>query len=775
MFSWRRSKANSQRHNEPDSHPFDSLSALPPIVTASNSCDTNGENENAENVSITISRLPTTPEGLRPRRATCFVQRDLGLSSNAWDPQKPLPSVTQLPPHLSASWSTQGVISSGSSGGFYSHAHSGSRGDAQSPHLLPGQARTAVGAIVAMNMAPEPNGDFSEGRNSQEEDHRWQPDWDAARDRTLHDDDEEEESPDQMDGHEYFALDENAQDALRVPVPDPKTNRSLIDSPISKASSFAGSPSSRANLFYHQGERVMISENNINTSFSSQARLINTANTSFASRARQMNSESAGAYDFTPLVDGPEVIFSSMEHMTNMSAMSQSALDQESHIFEPDSNFYLMNEDYVPSPEYAQLDRALRKSKSVNQRQAKEELIVSTVGRLQDNLSLIAEVQAAGGPPVGMGDWFMHNPLNTEGFLSGISEEKRAKITKIFTQILDEMENMNLEELIPSPSKIRLSDESHNDLRDSIEFCRRLVKIAVSKSEHSGCQRGGWRMHDHVRCSLGIVHPETPEVARGGDTSVFSLPSGCDETPMTSNVSLTTTITSALTTPNGRKGGKLKPFVDGLMLRRTIEIFCALLEKLARSCHAILNGSRKSENKWHLSSQDSIRITEEIKRTYLQLLAIETHDLHTLVDSFLYQAIPLAITHEEVQEVLDDRPKGAFVLPPPPSMDRDTFIQPLIIESSSSEEQPDVPPVPLQCSERHLFSPSTEDMRTLSPVDGYLSDEEGYDDLRRQVGSADYDDASEKREEPPKMERAPGTPSIHPSLVGMGLTSPTSI
>lgn len=757
MFSWKRDKTSSQSPEEQDRSRYESLSSLPPVVTASNSCDTFGVNDDSENIKITISKLPTTPEGLRPRRANSCIQRDLGLLGQKWETQNRPPSISQLPPRLSSSWSTQGVISSGSSGGPYSHAHSGSRGVAQSPHLLPGQARTAVGALVAMNVAPEEN------QRSYEERYRWTPDWGSISHQPLND----EESPDPANEIEYFAFDEKAQDNTRIPIPDPNTNRSFIDSPISKASSLAGSPSSRANMFYHRSERTKFPENsNINTSFSSQARLINTANTSFVSRAMQMNSETMGAYDFTPLVDGPEVILSSLEHLTNMSAMSQSALDQESHILEADSHFCLMNEDYFPSPQYAHLDDALRKSKCENQRHIKEELIISTIGRLQDNVSFISKMQVSGGLQTGMDDWFMHKPLDSEGLLTGFSEEKRAAITIMLTQIMDEMDHATPDE-----------NGTHCDLRDSINFCRKLVMVAVSQSEVPGHQRREWRMYDHVKSCLGIVHPETPEVARGGDTSVFSLPSGCDETPMTSNVSLTTTITSAVTTPNGRKSGKMKPFVDGLILRRTIDIFCTLMEKLTLSCHALLNRSTKSE-KLHVGSEASIRVTEEIKRIYLQLLAMETHDLHSLVDSFVYHAVPLAITHEEVQEGLDDRPKGNFVLPPPPSLGQGgSSMQPLIIESSSSEEE-DVPSRPFQCPERDLFSPSTEDMRTLKPTDGYFTDEEDcYDDLRRQVGSGDHDDVSETREGPPRNVNnvAPGTPSIHPSLLKMGLTSPTSI
>ncbi len=740
-FSWRRDKADSHSQKGENLSPSEALSSLPPLVAASKSCDTFGENDDAEhinNINITFSRLPTTPEGLRPRRANAFIKRDLGLSNHQWEPRNKPPAISQLPPRLSASWSTQGVLSSGSSGGPFSQAHSGSRGVAQSPHLMPGHARTAVGALVAMNIAPEQN------PQTNEEIYRWTPDWGSVGHHPLND----EESADLA--KEYYALDDTMQNDARIPVPDPNTNRSFVDSPISKASSLAASPSSRANIFYHGREKAKMSENfNINASFSSQVRLIHATNTSFASRSLQMNSETMGAYDFTPLVDGQELILSSLDHFTNMSAMSQSALDQESQFFEPETDLNTMNEDYFPSSQYANLDHALRKSKSENQRHAKEELILSSIQRLQDNIPLITEIQSRGGLQAGMDNC---RQVDHEGLLVGFSEDNRTTIAEILAKLADEMDYAATNE-----------NETHHDLHDSILFCKKLVTNAVSQSEVTEYQRGGWRIHDYVKNCLGMVHPETPDVVRGGDTSVFSLPSGCDETPMTSNVSLTTTITSAVTTPNGRKNGKMKPFVDGLVLRRTIDIFCTLLEKLTQSCHTLLEKWGTSKQ-WHAGSEVLIRVTEEIKRTYLQLLAMELADLHSLVDSFVYHAAPLAIPHEEPLFEVDERPNG-FVLPTLDSCRR-------MVALSCREEGVPRP-------ERDLFSPSTEDMRTLP--NGYATDEdseeeEDDDDLRRQIGSQDHDDEDAgTREGPPPTSTAPGTPSIHPSLMKMGLTSPSSI
>ncbi|GAX21815.1 hypothetical protein FisN_30Hh014 [Fistulifera solaris] len=734
-FLWRRDEPKLDSRGVVGRSTSEALSSMPPLVAASKSCDTFGENDDAEQIKITLTRLPTTPEGLRPRRANTFVRRDLGLSDHNWElPNRP-PAISQLPPRLSASWSTQGVLSSGSSGGPFSRAHSGSHGVAQSPHLIPGHARTAVGALVAMNVAPEQN------PQSTEEMYRWTPDWGFVENPPRND----EASPDLA--NEYYALNDTVQNESRLPVPDPSTNQSFVDSPISKASSLAASPSSRAHLFYHGREKTKMSENtNVNTSYSSQVRLIHAANTSFASRALQMNSETMGAYDFTPLVDGQELILSSLDHFTNMSAMSQSALDQESQLFEPETSLSMMNEDFFPSSQYANLDHALRKSKSENQRHAKEELILSSIQRLQDNVDLVTEVQARGGLQAGM-DSCKH--YDHEGLLTGFSEDSRATIATILEQLAEEMDHAATDE-----------NETHHDLRDSILFCKKLVTNAMPQSGVPEHLRGTWRIHDHVKNCLGMVHPETPDVVRGGDTSVFSLPSGCDETPMTSNVSLTTTITSAVTTPNGRKNGKMKPFVDGLVLRRTIDIFCTLLEKLTQSCHTLLDKWGTSKQ-WHAGSEVSIRVTEEIKRTYLQLLAMEIADLHSLVDCFVYHASPLAIPYEDDKLFeVDQRPNG-FVLP-----SLDSYRRMVTLKEEG---------VP----ERDLFSPSTEDMRTLP--NGYATDEDSAeeeedDDLRRQTGSQDHDDEDAgTREGPPPANTAPGTPSIHPSLMKMGLTSPSSI
>jgi hypothetical protein len=305
-------------------------------------------------------------------------------------------------------------------------------------------------------------------------------------------------------------------------------------------------------------------------------------------------------------------------------------------------------------------------------------------------------------------------------------------------------------------------------LREALFFCRTAVQMAVPVSEkEQGFDKmsiepqGRWQFLDGLRATIGIIPPESPETVRGGDTSVFSLPSDSAETPMASNVSLTTTITSAVTTPFKDRARRQKSAPNGLQLRRTIEILSTILHKMAVACVGLSNINSEP---WNLGAEASIRLTEDIKRNYLQLLAVKQEDVKALVNAFELYLPPLTITREVSTDAEDDDfpPQGSQamtqILPPPPVLMR---AAPSWVHSRVQVlEDTDSRVLPAPCNRRtsrtpyresDLFSPATDDMQTKNSIErddnGYM---EEYDDLRRTVGSNDYCDDEECRDGPPE-------------------------
>lgn len=211
---------------------------------------------------------------------------------------------------------------------------------------------------------------------------------------------------------------------------------------------------------------------------------------------------------------------------------------------------------------------------------------------------------------------------------------------------------------------------------------------------------------------------------------MFSLPSE-STTPHTSNMSMSSSITTMLS-PTRRSR---KHMVENASsIRRITEIVGTLLQKMTIACNKIIH------------KHDVVRAIEEVKRNYLQLLALNRGDLTNFVDGFILEeghgenkepvSIVRQVSHDE-NEIL---PKV------PPSLGL------YFLESSRQ----------LMCefeldeSKGAMFSPNSDDMRTATVVedDAYdVDDEFEYDDLRRTIGSNDYDGGEMAREGPDQIDR----------------------
>lgn len=258
-----------------------------------------------------------------------------------------------------------------------------------------------------------------------------------------------------------------------------------------------------------------------------------------------------------------------------------------------------------------------------------------------------------------------------------------------------------------------------------------------------------WRCLPGLRSSLGFEEiPESPTTVRGGDTSLFSLPeSEHDTTPHTSNVSLTTTITSAwspLKQTSTRRN-------ESSHLRRTVEAAATLFDRLSAACSKLVQISTPSDT--------SIRAAEEIKRIYLQLISIHPDDMKALIDSFQLDLPPLQISRTVSadcdEQRADIRQSSSLGLPPPVPLTRSRGAlirnpaQEIVARSLGIRfEAPKVNLIPDEEEGHNLFSPTTVDMKSIE------ESRDEVEDVRRTVGSFDREDNGE-RDRPPVDEREP--------------------
>lgn len=134
-----------------------------------------------------------------------------------------------------------------------------------------------------------------------------------------------------------------------------------------------------------------------------------------------------------------------------------------------------------------------------------------------------------------------------------------------------------------------------------------------------------------------MEEPKSPDTLRGGDTSLFSLPSesATATTPHTSNVSVTTTITSAFSPEKAEVIQKKK-------LRQTLETVVMLFDRLGKCCNKLIAETFSS-------SSNAVMAAEEITRIYLQIHTISISNLESLVDSFELDMLAQSHAHHQPQ------------------------------------------------------------------------------------------------------------------------------
>ena len=353
------------------------------------------------------------------------------------------------------------------------------------------------------------------------------------------------------------------------------------------------------------------------------------------------------------------------------------------------------NQSILDSSYYS--DRSIQKSKARSQRRQNEDLIVSALERLQDNIHLISEVEnllkldggisgeknnpkehVSSSQQPSMYDWFVPTSFNIEGILTGFSETKRYLILDRIDLFLNDFINA-IEEGYDS------SDFTIQNIQEAVVFCKVLVQMAIPENEKEDSSLQGtdgigrWYFRAGMREMIGILSSKHSGTPRRGecDLSLFSLPEeendNCD-TPMTSNLSIgASTLTTIVNEYDNKYGSATKPqhafgtsialkqqqhpylqlHYNGLYLRQAIQMFTTGIQKMTMACSALSQIKGESMN---ISS--FIHVANQIREAYVQLISLSQRDLKSIVDAFEFELDTEATYadhfEEEICEIIDD-------------------------------------------------------------------------------------------------------------------------
>ena len=120
------------------------------------------------------------------------------------------------------------------------------------------------------------------------------------------------------------------------------------------------------------------------------------------------------------------------------------------------------------------IGEALQRRKQQNQRLEKEKIVLEVVARLRDNLDLVHDIEAS---------CSTKSQTDPENLLVGFSAERRTRLLSSIDSILSDMPVIEAEDFMLSPTKAQILSTSHNSLDQALCFCRSLVLNAVPQHE----------------------------------------------------------------------------------------------------------------------------------------------------------------------------------------------------------------------------------------------------------------------------------------------------
>ncbi|KAL3904205.1 MAG: hypothetical protein SGILL_010156, partial [Bacillariaceae sp.] len=187
--------------------------------------------------------------------------------------------------------------------------------------------------------------------------------------------------------------------------------------------------------------------------------------------------------------------------------------------------------DDVAGQEQQSDDKALNLLKAQNQRRMKENCLLSTIERLSHDLELLQEVSLTM-------DKSNKCPSPRNHLFLGLQQPNQETLRREMEKFLFEL-SMS-------------SQVSGDDIEPlAIRFCLSVMEksMQTKQKKDDRLPKPPWKSLPGLRSALGLKEdPLSPPTVRGGDSSLFSLPSDSananDDTPHTSNVSMATTITT---------------------------------------------------------------------------------------------------------------------------------------------------------------------------------------------------------------------------------------
>jgi hypothetical protein len=362
-FAWRKANTSNQAHTSSKHHEQD----ISPGVSASSSGETTTLSKQASEDSLFENvPPPQTPEALRRRNTPDEIRRELGISKRLNWEREPRASCigpgacSMLPPMMMSCGSPMKETSS-----FYSRNSSRSTYVAESPNLKVGQAKTAVGSLLAMT---EDNTHVSFHESTKDPIRLHQESSILPPRAWLEDHRTIEEANDFSIELPYEALNDSKNHHL-----SPMKNQQGFqrpESPSDDESSIHASPSSN-----HWRNSMPAPHQHPETSFT-------------RGFLNAEHNHSRDHYDFHPIV-GDKDLFANEK--LNMSGISQSTKDLESLHSLMDED----EDDVEEESEYYQMMQTDEQDFSNTERRLKEELLLSTLERLQDGPDLVLEVMTA--------------------------------------------------------------------------------------------------------------------------------------------------------------------------------------------------------------------------------------------------------------------------------------------------------------------------------------------------------------------------------------------
>lgn len=414
-----------------------------PGVTASSSGETLSNPFSSDSLFGTSSTTsciagPYTPDALRVRRSPQEIREELGLPPKrlTWEQENVAcasPACSALPPMFG----TCGTVPSPqvSISSFYSRTSGSIRNIAiaESPNLKVGHAKTAVGALLALNDSKANNPPMSpcHGTSGLPQEKAILPSraW-LEDDRSIDDND--------------FSLEILPYESLNDSQGcfSPKSCGFRDGNLSDEDCSIHASPSSNR----HQG----YGRNLPNTSFT---RAFLQADTSHLSENDR--------YDFHPIVDKELIVSDEPDKLMNVSCMSQSTVKEMESLCSMGGDF---GPPEVLSNKNAPNGESLFRTQ--NDRRIKEDLLLSTLERLQDDNDIVLDVMDA--IKETRGQWDVSMRPGEENLFSGFKQSVRLQILK------------NIDAQI---GELRAQGNFDHDLVDALSFCRSLVHAAVPTAE----------------------------------------------------------------------------------------------------------------------------------------------------------------------------------------------------------------------------------------------------------------------------------------------------